>query len=87
MKHMGTLAVACELLDCFQHVGSDSLTRDWTQNPCIGSMEPSFNHWRTRAVPAAIILYLVESLLKELTATAEISASPIANRNSRPVYD
>ena len=35
----GILSCDMQTLSCSMHVGSSSLTRDWTQAPCIGSTE------------------------------------------------
>ena len=43
----GFLVVAYGFL--VQHVGSSSLTRDWTLTPALGAWSPS--HWTTREVP------------------------------------
>ena len=43
-----------------QHVGSSSLTRDWTQAPCLGAQ--SFNHWNTREVPGRQFKHVVQLL-------------------------
>ena len=53
LQHTGTLSVACELLNYFQHVGSDSLTRDWTQDPWIGNTEPSFRPLNNQGSPSS----------------------------------
>ena len=40
----------CDLCDLLlQHVGSNSIMRDLTQAPCLGSMGSSY-HWNTREV-------------------------------------
>ena len=36
----GLLSCSMQTLSCSMHVGPSSLTRDRTQAPCIGSMEP-----------------------------------------------
>ena len=38
LQPVGSLAVACELQ--LRHVGSSSLTRDWTWSPALGATEP-----------------------------------------------
>ena len=44
----------------WRHMGSSSLTRDWTQAPELGAQ--SLSHWTTREVPCFSILSLWEFL-------------------------
>ena len=50
------LVAVCGLLSCGMHAGSSSLIRDWTQAPCIGSVESyPVDH---QGSPQHIVLFL-----------------------------
>ena len=53
---MAPLGLSCVMKDLSYlvcHVGSSSLTRDWTQATCMGVQ--SLSHWTTREVPRLIL--------------------------------
>ena len=55
------LVVAHGIFSCGLHVGSSSLTRDWTQAPCIGSTE-SLATWppgKSRLIVVLICIFLM----------------------------
>ena len=51
----GSTVAACQLLSCGMHVGSSFLTRDQTQAPCIGSVEPYPLHHQGSPSPLSFL--------------------------------
>ena len=68
LVYLAALSLSCSMRDLQLqwHVGSSSLTRDWTWAPCIGSW--SFSHWTTREVPH-VVFFLTLHLGRIITPT------------------
>ena len=56
----GLLVAVCGLLSCSMHVGSSSPTRDWTQAPCIGTVDsyPLDHHGKSLSLNFSLWLIL-----------------------------
>ena len=65
------LVAACKLL---WNVGSSSLTRDWTQVPCIGNMESSLPDHQGRPTTTSPLFLFCQTLLWRLDWAVKLFA-------------
>ena len=59
LHHGGSFFLSFFFFSQLQHVGSSSLTRDWTQAPALGVW--NLSHWTTREVPLACDFWQIHS--------------------------